>query len=112
MESLVAEPNGIYKLEKRFDKVDEELNDLKDDLAKAIRGLSMSIDRQSTSILSFDSTVDKLNTKFESFLHIASNAIPIKAVGWMFAIILIFVVLLIAGIEGIKVLSKAWMPLL
>ena len=108
----MAEPNGIYKLEKRFDKVDEELNDLKDDLAKAIRGLSMSIDRQSTSILSFDSTVDKLNTKFESFLHIASNAIPIKAVGWMFAIILIFVVLLIAGIEGIKVLSKAWMPLL
>ena len=108
----MAEGNGIYKLEQRFDVVDQELKDLKDDLANAIRELAHSTDKQSATISALDKTVGCLTLQFQSFLHIASNAIPVKAVGWMFAIILIFVVLLIAGIEGIKVLSKAWMPLI
>lgn len=104
----MAEGNGIYKLEQRFDTVDQELKDLKDDLASAIRELAHSTDKQSEAITVLDKSLSSLNMQFQSFLHIAANAIPLKAVGWMFAIILVFVVLLLAGIEGVKEMSKFW----
>lgn len=105
----MTEGNGIYKfVEKRFNDVDKELLDLKDDLAHAIRELSGSIEKQSDSTTKLTETVGTLATQFASFLHIAANAIPLKAVGWMFAIILVFVVLLLAGIEGVREMAKFW----
>lgn len=102
----MSEGNGIYKLSERFDRVDKELIDLKDDLANAIRGLSASIDHQATATNALTTVVTNLTSQFSAFLQVASNSIPLKAVGWMFFIILVFVVILLLGIEGIKSLPK------
>lgn len=102
----MSEGNGIYKLTERFDKVDKELLDLKDDLANAIRELSVNIGKQSESTSHLTDTVTTLATQFSSFLQIAANAIPLKAVGWMFGIVLVFVLVLLTGIEGLKHLPK------
>lgn len=101
----MVEPNGngIYKLmEKRFGDVDKELTELKDDLANAIRELSVAIIKQSTATESLEKTVATLATQFSTFLTIAANAIPIKAVGWMFLIILVF----IGGLKGFEHFDK------
>lgn len=102
----MAEGNGLYKLEQRFDTVDKELTDLKDDLAHAIRQLSGSIEKQVIATTALTTTVTNLTMQFSSFLQVASNSIPLKAVGWMFFIILVFVIVLLLGIEGIKSLPK------
>lgn len=95
----MSEPNGYYE---RFDRVDRELTDLKDDLAAAIRELSSSIVSQSVATQSLERTVGTLAMQFSTFLTIAANAIPIKAVGWMFLIILIF----IGGLKGFEHFDK------
>lgn len=98
----MSEPNGAYKFNERFDKVDRQLIELKDDLAGAIRELSNSIAKQSVATESLGKTVSTLTTQFTTFLNIAMNAIPLKAVFWMFGIL----VLTIGGIEAVKVASK------
>lgn len=89
----MAENNGAYKFNERFDKIDREMVEMKDDLASAIRELTEA--------------VKTLNIHFTTFITVAQTAIPIKAVFWMFFIL----VLTIAGIEGIKLLPK-WVGIL
>lgn len=103
---MAAEPNGIHQFNQRFDKVDRELVELKDDLASAIRELSGSIEKQALATTALTTTVTNLTLQFSAFLQVASNSIPIKAVGWMFFIILVFVIILLVGIEGVKSLPK------
>lgn len=84
----MAESNGVYKINDRFDKLDKEMLDMKDDLSGAIRELTEA--------------VRTLNIHFSTFINVAQTAIPIKAVFWMFFIL----VLTIGGIEGVKHLPK------
>jgi hypothetical protein len=102
----MAEINGIHKFDERFDRVDKELIDLKDDLAAAIRELSTSIGKQAGATESLEKAVNILATQFHSFLNIAANAIPLKGVGWMFGVVLIFILVLVAGIETLKYMPK------
>lgn len=80
----------------RFNKIDDDLADIRDHLAKTLQQTNESIDRLSKSI-------DKLNLSFDAFLLFAQNNIPVKVVFWMFLIL----VLTIAGVEGIKHLSMS-----
>ena len=120
--------NGSYPFNERFKKIDDELDEIKDSLAAAIKGLTESITHQSdvtadvirgltTSITRQSDTTAHLETKLgllvdkvSMAIDVAKTSIPIKAVAWMFLIILLFVVLLIAGIEGVKALPKMWVP--
>jgi hypothetical protein len=102
----MAEINGIHKFNERFDKVDKELIELKDDLAAAIRELSSSIGKQASATEMLEKTVGSLSVQFHTFLNIAANAIPLKAVSWMFGIVLIFILVLISGIEALKHMPK------
>ena len=112
----MAETNGAHDFSRRFDRVDRELVELKDDLAKAIRELTAAINNQAhvgaqqaeATNLQAQATealaekVMTLSTQFSSFLSIEANAIPIKAVFWMFLIL----ILTIGGIEAIKFAPK------
>ena len=102
----MQESNGVHKfkehVDSRLDKVDKELIDLKDDLASAIRELAKSITGQSEATIALEKAVNTLTNQFCTFLAIASNAIPIKAVGWMFLIILVF----IGGLKGFDHFDK------
>ena len=81
--------NGnLHDFNKRFDHLDKEAGAMKDDLAKAIKDLTAAL--------------NTLNIQFSTFINVAQSAIPIKAVFWMFFIL----VLTIGGIEGIKHLPK------
>lgn len=95
--------NGLYKI--RFDKIDKELDEIKDHLAEAIMKLSTSLDTSTRNLVETQSkltaTIDGLSSNLKLFMDIAQNSIPIKAVFWMFLIL----VLTIAGVEGIKHLS-------
>ena len=102
----MVDMNGSHKFIDRFDKVDKELTELKDDLANAIRGLATSINKQSAATESLEKTVSALSSQFSSFLTVAANAIPLKAVGWMFGVVLVFILVLVAGIETLKYIPK------
>ena len=77
----MPEVNGHYKpqLERIENKVD---------------GLDSSIDRLSAAI-------EGLTTEFRTFISIAHNSIPIRAVFWFMTIIILGLV----GVEGVKSLG-------
>jgi len=85
------ENNGITKLAERFGKVEQDIEDIKDDLTGAVKELS--------------NAVNTLNTKFEGFITIAANSIPIKAVIWMFMTL----VLSMVGVQGAKWLFEVYL---
>jgi len=105
--------NGSY--DKKFDQIEEQLLDLKDNLAMAVAGLSEAIRESSMQskeshkevlgvVTALTDAVKSLNHHFSIYINVAQNAIPVKAVMWMFGIL----VLTMAGIEGLKLLPKIW----
>lgn len=83
--------NGVTKLAERFTKVEHDIEEIKDDLTGAVKELT--------------NAVNTLNTKFESFIVIAANSIPIKAVLWMFMTL----VLSMVGVEGARWLFEVFL---
>ncbi len=99
----MTEQNGFYK--HRFDKIDQDIDELKDHLASAILKLSTTLDTSTRNLAETQNkltdTIQRLSDNLKMFMDIAQSSIPIKAVFWMFLIL----VLTIAGVEGIKHLS-------
>ena len=83
---MPQEVNGL--IHKKLDLIENDVREIRDDLTTAINGLTVA--------------VTTLSQKFDSFIHIAQNSIPIKAVFWLMAIM----VLGLVGIEGVKALPK------
>lgn len=81
----MAEGNGYYK--EQLSKIQSDVTEIKDDL-------SHSIDRLTDA-------VHALTSKFDAWMRVAKQSIPIKAVFWMFLIM----VLGLTGIEGVKYLA-------
>lgn len=110
----MAEGNGFYK--QQLDTIQSDVKEIKDDLSLAISNLSRSVDKFSLTIDSLTaklSIMDKLveavqsiSSKFDSWIRVAENVVPIRFVLWILAGVLILVVLLFAGVEGIRALLK------
>ena len=83
---MAQEVNGL--IHKKLDLIENDVREIRDDLATAINGLTEA--------------VNTLSQRFDAFLNIAQNSIPIKAVFWLMAIM----VLGLVGIEGVKALPK------
>lgn len=82
---------GHYK---KLEIIEQDVKDIKEDLSTAVNGLTHAI--------------DKLTSKFDIFMHVAQNAIPVKAVFWIITIMILGLV----GIEGSKSIApilKFWL---
>lgn len=77
--------NGYYQ---DIKKIKEDVSEIKDDL-------SGSIDRLTVA-------VNALTTKFDTWIHVAEHSVPLKAVFWMFIIL----VLAMTGVEGLQALLR------
>lgn len=73
--------NGIHD---KLDHIDKNVEFIRDDIAGSIQGLTNAVDR--------------LTGKIDDFIDVARNSVPIKAVFWLMAIM----VLGLIGVEGIK----------
>lgn len=69
----------------------DKLQDIGDDVHKIRDELTISVDKLSRSI-------DNLTSRLDNFIIVAQNSIPIKAVFWLLAIMVMGLV----GVEGIK----------
>ena len=103
--------NGNY--DGRFNRIEGQLGDLKDNIAMAVAGLTEAIKETSEQsreshrdveavVKELAKAVQALNQHFTVYINVAQNAIPMKAVMWMFGIL----VLTMAGIEGLKLLPR------
>ena len=82
--------NGFYK---DIETIKTDVREIKDDLSHSIDGLTVA--------------VKELTSKFDNWIHVAENQIPIKAVMAMFVIL----VLALAGVEGIDWLFKSYLKM-
>lgn len=83
------EGNGYYKDPwSKLEKIDSGVEEIKTELSKSIDGLALA--------------VTNLSNKFDLWMNIAANQVPLKAVFWMFFI----VVLSMVGVEGVKYLAS------
>ena len=81
----MAEMNGHYK--EQLNRIQADVNEIKDDLSHSIDKLTEA--------------VHGLTGKFDAWMRVAEQSIPIKAVFWMFLIM----VLALVGVEGVKYLA-------
>lgn len=88
----MTEGNGTLRVE----ELEREVGEIKGSIAGALDQLTGAIDRNTTA-------TDKLANKVEAFLLMRMDAIPLKAVFWIIALILVSLV----GVEGIQHLFKA-----
>jgi len=72
----------------------QDIERIKKDVGEIKTSLTDSIDNLTTA-------VQALSTQFGAFIRVAENSIPIKAVFWMFLIL----VLAMVGVEGVKALA-------
>ena len=80
--------NGYYQ---DIKKIKEDVSEIKDDL-------SGSIDRLTVAVTA-------LTAKFDMWIHVAEHSVPLKAVFWMFLIL----VLTMTGTEGLNALIKLYL---
>lgn len=84
----MAELNGFHK---DLQEIKNDVNEIKDHLA--------------SSVLQLADAVNNLSARFDLFMRIAENAIPIKAVFLMFLIL----ILALIGVEGADWLFKTYL---
>lgn len=79
--------------------IHEEIREIKRDVLGIKDDLAISLNRVADAL-------NILNTKFDQFIKVAENSIPIKAVFWMFLILILGLV----GVEGADYLFKHYLP--
>lgn len=87
---MSGESNGIMKQE--IHNIASDVKEIKDDLGGSVDRLTSSIDR--------------LSDRFDDFMRVAENSIPIRAVFLMFVIL----VLALVGVEGAQFIFKEFLP--
>lgn len=76
------------ELKKQIGQIGEDVHEIKDELAKSVDNLT--------------NAVNTLSSKFDNFINVAQNSLPIKAVFWLLAIMVFGLV----GVEGVKALPE------
>lgn len=76
-------------MEKEIHQIRDDVSSIKDELSTAINGLTIA--------------VNALTSKFDAFMRVAESSIPVKAVFWLMAIM----VLGLIGVEGVKQIGPA-----
>lgn len=94
----MSEANGHFRED--VAQIKDDVREMKDDLAVAIKELNAKLQALTNSL-------NVLNVKWQSFSDSLLNSVPIKAVMWMFIILALTIVLVIAGIEGIRALAPS-----
>lgn len=89
-------------MNERFDRVDKELNDLRDDLADAVRSLTNAVLSQADATKNTNAAITRLADRFDLLMQATKETIPIRMVFIMFVI----VILCIGGVEAIKAAPK------
>lgn len=84
----MTQGNGYYK---EIQEIRSDVKDIKDDLSHSIDKLSEA--------------VNALCIRVDSAIQVAQNVIPIKAVMWMFGILVITML----GVEGVQVFAKLYL---
>jgi len=92
------EGNGVYK---KLEVIEQDVKDIKDDLATAVNLLTSAVGAQTKALEAHTTAVNNLSYKFDTFINVAQNSLPIKAVFWLLGII----VLALVGVEGVKQIS-------
>lgn len=95
---MTEHSNGHFKED--VAKIRSDVSEMKDDLSR-------SIEKLNAHLMLLTSAIDGLTGKWESLSETLLNSIPIKAVMWMFVILGVTIVLVIAGVEGIRALTPA-----
>lgn len=108
------EGNGYHK---ELEKIQAGVDEIKDDLSHSIDKLVLVIESLAKKLDSIDSLsvgLKLIAEKFESWIRVFENLIrvaetvvPIKFVLWILAGVLILMVLLFAGVEGVRALLGA-----
>jgi hypothetical protein len=83
--------NGFYK----------DIEDIKHDVKEIKDDLSHSIDRLTEAVVG-------LTNKFDQWVRVAEHSIPLKAVFWMFVIL----VLVMTGERGVELLFRHYSKML
>ena len=81
--------NGKQNMRGHFERIENQLDNIKDELAHAVRDLTAAVNR--------------LSDKMEGLEEVWQGSMPVKVVAWMFAIL----VLALAGVQGVEYLFKA-----
>lgn len=93
----------------RLGSIESDVKDIKDDLATAVNLLTTAVSIQTKAIETHTTAVSNLSYKFDTFIHVAQNSLPVKAVFWLLGII----VLALVGVEGVKqigpVIKSIWL---
>lgn len=84
--------NGAYKVQ--LDNIEHDVREIKDDL--------------STSVMALTHAVERLTERFDSFIQVAQNSVPIKAVFWLMGIMVLGLVG-VEGAKGIAPILKFWL---
>lgn len=101
----MAEGNGYYK--EQLDQIQSDVVEIKGELSISIDKLTRTIDGLTQRLSVLDKlviAVETISTTLTSWIRVAENVVPIKFVLWIMAGVLILVVLLFAGVEGIRAL--------
>lgn len=89
--------------------IESDVKDIKDDLATAVNLLTSAVTTQTEALKAHTNAVSNLSFKFDTFINVAQNSLPIKAVFWLLGIILLALI----GVEGVKnlgpVVKSIWM---
>lgn len=97
---------GVYD---RLGIIESDVKDIKDDLATAVNLLTTAVSTQTKAIETHTTAVTNLSYKFDTFINVAQNSLPVKAVFWLLGII----VLALVGVEGVKqigpVIKSIWL---
>ena len=90
--------NGVYR---KLEIIENDVKDIRDDLATAVNLLTSAVNAQTKALEAHTTAVNNLSYKFDTFIHVAQNSLPIKAVFWL----LLIIVLALVGVEGVKQIS-------
>lgn len=94
-----SEGNGHYGA--RFDRLDSEIEGIKDSLASAINDLKEAVYADQRATDGVAKELRGLATAIATWAKTAETVIPIRAVFWLFVIM----VLGLIGVEGVKQIS-------
>jgi hypothetical protein len=91
--------NGYYK---ELRAIQAGVDEIRDDLSRSVDTLTVAVTNLTAQVSNLTAQFSSLTNQFTQLIRAAENVIPIKAVMWMFGIL----VLTMVGVEGVVTLAK------